>query len=92
MEFKYESVQDSETIVKYLTALRDGFADGKLILTAENKQLVLEPKGLLDFEIKSKRKDEEHRISIKVSWRVGGKKKSPRSSAFRIDTDQSDNA
>jgi len=37
-EFKHESLQDRETIVKYLTALGEGFKDGKILLGSKKNQ------------------------------------------------------
>ncbi len=68
-EFKHESVQDRESIVKYLDALSAGFAEGRLSFTLEDKEFVFEPEGLLDFEIKTRRKGDASRISIRISWK-----------------------
>jgi amphi-Trp domain-containing protein len=87
MEFKHQSIQDRESIVKYLSALREGFSDGRLVFSTDSRQHVLEPRGLLKFEVKSKGKDDEQKVTIKISWRTGGKHRTPKIEAFSISTD-----
>lgn len=67
-EFKHESLQDRETIVRYLNAIKDGFVKGRISLGSKEKKIVLEPRGLLDLEIRAKRKNNRVKISLKVSW------------------------
>ena len=68
-DFKYESLQDRNSIAKYLDALKDGFSSGKLILGSKEKQIVFEPSGLLKLEVKAKRKGDKVKISLKCGWR-----------------------
>lgn len=67
-EFKHESLQDCESIVKYLNALSEGFHNGSLLFGAKQKQMVLEPHGLLNLEVKAKQKDRKVKFSIKLGW------------------------
>jgi amphi-Trp domain-containing protein len=68
-EFKFESLQDGESIVRYLQALADGFATGELQLSTGEHQLQLHPQGLLRFRLQAKRGKEQGRLVLKVSWR-----------------------
>lgn len=75
-EFKYDSLQDSKSIAKYLNALKDGFLNGKIILANGNKRIELNPDGLLNLEVKAKRKNEKVKIQIKCTWKDGKEEKS----------------
>jgi amphi-Trp domain-containing protein len=67
-DFKYESLQDRQSIAKYLDALKEGFSSGKIALGSREKQIVFEPSGLLKLEVKARRKNEKVKISLKCSW------------------------
>ena len=68
-EFKHESLQDCESIVKYLQAIGDGFARGNLSLANGGDGMRLEPSGLLRLDLKAKRKDGRIKFSLKISWK-----------------------
>lgn len=68
-QFSYESLQDRESIVKYLSALNDGFAAGQLLFGSKQKQLALSPQGLIKFDVEGKRKDGEVKLKLKFSWK-----------------------
>jgi amphi-Trp domain-containing protein len=70
--FRYESLQDTESIIEYLDVLRQGFASGKLRVAVRDKEMVLEPKGLIEFHLEVKRKDERQRLSMKFTWKDEG--------------------
>ncbi|PIP71702.1 MAG: amphi-Trp domain-containing protein [Nitrospinae bacterium CG22_combo_CG10-13_8_21_14_all_47_10] len=70
-EFKHESIQDTELIIKYLKALTEGFQSGKLIFGTKQKKFILEPNGLLRLGISAKRKDRKVKVSLKASWTEG---------------------
>jgi amphi-Trp domain-containing protein len=66
--FKHESLEDSETIVKYLNALRDGFSSGTLTFVSDDKKLVVRPRGLINLDVDAKRKGDEIKLSVKMRW------------------------
>lgn len=68
-EFSYESLQDRESIVKYLGALLDGFTTGRLIFGVKDQQLILEPQGLVKLEVEGERKDDKTKLRLKFQWR-----------------------
>jgi amphi-Trp domain-containing protein len=68
-EFKHESLQDSQTIVKYINALAEGFSSGRLALGNNGNPIVLEPTGMLKLDLKAKRKDGRMKLSVKISWK-----------------------
>lgn len=68
-EFAHESLQDTETIGKYLEALAQGFRTGKLEFASGKKDIALEPAGLLELAVRVKRKDGAARITLDVQWK-----------------------
>ncbi len=67
-EFKYDSVQDRISIVKYLNAISEGIENGHLLFGTDQKDIVFEPQGLLRLEIKAKHKDKKAKLEIKIGW------------------------
>lgn len=68
-EFQHESVQDNETISQYLKALMDGFATRQIMFDTSEKQMVLHPNNLIEFEIKAKQKNGKNKVSLKFAWK-----------------------
>ena len=68
-EFGHESLQDTESIGKYLEALAEGFRTGNLEFTSGKKSMRLRPNGLLEMSLKAKKKSGEARLRIEVAWR-----------------------
>ncbi len=66
--FKHRSMQDPESIARYLTALKDGFEEGALVFSTNGKRLVVKPQGLIDLEVEAKRKGEGIKLSLKFRW------------------------
>jgi amphi-Trp domain-containing protein len=75
--FSYESVEDLESVLKYLQAIRQGFIDGRLSFAHRDQNLVLEPRGLLDFALEASSKGKAHSLKMKFKW----KDKSPEEEA-----------
>ncbi len=69
--FKYESIQDTKSILEYIDALKQGFASGKLRVMVRDKELVLEPQGLIEFHLEVKRKGERNKLALKFTWKEG---------------------
>lgn len=68
-EFEYESAQDRESIVKYLRALAEGFERGVLSFSDKNGDVKLEPRGLINFEVRASKKSERTRVTLSFRWR-----------------------
>ena len=66
--FKHQSMQDPQSIVRYLTALTDGFENGALVFSTNGKRLVLKPQGLVNLEVEAKRKGDGIKLSLKFRW------------------------
>ncbi|MCB2225037.1 MAG: amphi-Trp domain-containing protein [Desulfarculaceae bacterium] len=66
--FKHQSMQDPQSIVRYLAALKDGFQSGALVFSTNGKRLVLKPQGLVNLEVEAKRKGEGIKLTLKFRW------------------------
>jgi amphi-Trp domain-containing protein len=77
-EFAHESLQDTDTIGKYLEALAQGFRTGRLEFASGRKDIALEPVGLLELAVRVKRKDGTARITLDVQWKEEPPKKTPK--------------
>jgi amphi-Trp domain-containing protein len=74
-EFAHDSLQDTESIGKYLEALAQGFTSGTLEFSSGKKAIQLRPSGLLELSLKARRKDGEARLSIEVAWKEPKKRR-----------------
>jgi len=70
-EFNHESLQDRSSIVQYLRALTAGIESGRIELSTAAQTLVLEPEGMLDLQIRARRKAGRIKLSVKIGWREG---------------------
>lgn len=72
VEFNHESLQDRDSIVRYLAALSDGIKSGRLTLGHNGDTVVLHPSGLLKLDVKARTKDDRIKLSFKISWKENG--------------------
>lgn len=68
-EFRHESLEDAETVKKYLDAINDGLGSGHISLGSHDEEIILTPKGLINLKIKAKKKKGESEVSLKLSWK-----------------------
>lgn len=68
-DFTHESLQDRESIVRYLEALGEGFQQGKLLLSCNGEQFVLETPELVKFDVRAKQKRSRAELTLKLSWK-----------------------
>lgn len=68
-DFRHESVQDRQSIVKYLEAITAGIEQGRLDLGTVEHNLTLEPGGVLELQVRAKRKGGRVKLGIKLYWR-----------------------
>jgi len=68
-KFEFESVQDCRTIQKYLQALQEGFAQGRIVLNSEGSEICMHPGGYMKFEVAVKKKGAENKLALKISWK-----------------------
>ncbi len=69
--FEYASYQDLETIQKFLESLNQGFAKERIVLSSGDDTIELEPKNLLRFSVRAKKKEDKTKLSIRISWKEG---------------------
>ena len=68
-EFQHESAQDRKSIVSYLQALSEGFANGSLTLSDQTGEIVLRPHGLVRLEITAHQKRDRTRMTVRFDWK-----------------------
>jgi amphi-Trp domain-containing protein len=68
-DFEYESLEDPQSIQRYLKALAEGFANGTITFSDRRGEVALEPKGLIEFEVRVSKKRDRSRLSLNLSWR-----------------------
>jgi amphi-Trp domain-containing protein len=73
-DFRHESLQDRISIEQYLEALTSGFSTGQLKFTNEDGEIVLKPRGLVNFELRASRRQDRSRLTLKFSWKDGDSK------------------
>ncbi|MBU1040330.1 MAG: amphi-Trp domain-containing protein [Proteobacteria bacterium] len=76
--FVFESMQDAQSIRKYLEAVMEGLDKGRLVVTTGSEEFVLEPAGLMNFIVKARRRGGEGRLSLSITWKCP-EAESPRS-------------
>jgi amphi-Trp domain-containing protein len=67
--FKHESVQDLDSLIAYLEAVSEGFRRRRLAMSDKDGELVLEPHGLIKFDIEAKCKGQSCKLVLKFSWK-----------------------
>lgn len=68
-DFRHESVQDAQSIVKYLQAVTRGIEQGHIELGTADQMLKLEPAGMLELQVRAKRKGGRVKLALKLAWR-----------------------
>lgn len=73
-EFRHESMQDRESIVQHLDALREAIAKGEVQFQDEQGEITLVPKGLIHFEVEASHKRERRRLTLQFTWKEASDK------------------
>lgn len=68
-KFIFDSLQDAESVGIFLEAITDGMRNGRILLSSANEQIEMQPRGLLTFSLRAKRKGSSNKISFKVEWK-----------------------
>lgn len=74
-EFQHESIEDKESIIRYLQTLAEGFQKQKLEFRTGQERIILEPSGLILLEIKVKNRHRKFKLSLKFTWKDHQEKK-----------------
>lgn len=67
--FRYESVQDLETIIDYLQTVADGFKKGSLVFNHESDEVAFHPQGLVGFTVDAKLTGPRRKLTLKFGWK-----------------------
>jgi amphi-Trp domain-containing protein len=68
-EFKHESLQDCNSIADYLKVITEGFQNGELMFRNDKEQILLRPDGMIQMEVKARKKDKKVKLSVKLYWK-----------------------
>jgi amphi-Trp domain-containing protein len=68
-EFKYESIQDKDSIIKYFESVMQGIKKDKILLQNADDELIFHLSNLMNFEIKAKQKNGVNKIELQLSWK-----------------------
>ncbi len=69
--FRHESLQDQKSIKEILTALTNGVAKGKVTLSDDRGEVVLQPEGLLHLKITAGQDEDANSLTLRLRWRSG---------------------
>jgi amphi-Trp domain-containing protein len=84
-QFNHESLQDAESITAYLKALGQGFAQGALRFSTDDRKLSLTPQGLITMQVEAKRKGNDIKLSLKFRWSEGPKSQPESNHSLKIE-------
>ncbi|MDJ0807428.1 MAG: amphi-Trp domain-containing protein [Gammaproteobacteria bacterium] len=70
--FRHESLQDGKSIQAILKAVSQGLGKGKLTLSDEDDEMLLEPEGLLHLKLTANQEENRHRINLRITWQTEG--------------------
>ncbi len=67
-KFSMESLEDPKHVTNYLRSVIDGIEKGRIVLAADDNELILYPGSLLKFSIMGKSSSHRGNLSINLSW------------------------
>lgn len=83
-EFDHESLQDRESLARYLQVVTQGFLDGHLSVSSRGEDIALEPRGLIRFELRATQRPDRGRLTLRFTWKPS-KDEQPTGGDLRID-------
>jgi len=66
--FNHESLEDTQSLRQLLQAVTDGLDSGELCFSDDRDEIVMIPKGLLQFKLSAAQEEGRNRINIRVTW------------------------
>ncbi len=87
-DFQHESIEDKESVVRYLQTLSEGFRSQKLEFQTGQEEILLEPSGLIQVEIKARSRHRKSKLSIKFVWKDQRQAEGKPKRVLAIRTDQ----
>jgi amphi-Trp domain-containing protein len=69
-KFHHQSIQDTQSVLKILSAVIAGLEQGQLVLSDQQNEITLSPQGLLALKLTACQDDDEHALSLKMRWQT----------------------
>ena len=66
--FRYESLEDKESIGDLLRAVADGLNAGHLQFNDSSDQIEMIPQGLLNLKVTASKEEGRNRVNLRVTW------------------------
>ncbi len=86
-EFRHDSLQDQQSIAKYLEVLVQGLQSGKLTFESDVERIALEPQGLIELEVRVKRARGRAKLRLVLTWREERKPTKPSKDKLTVRAD-----
>lgn len=67
-KFNFKSIQDAESVKRYLESLINAIENKKIKLSSESQEVELNLADLFRFSIRVKKRERENKITIKIAW------------------------
>ena len=72
-KFTHESLQDSRSIRAILKGITRGLDKGKVVLSDDQGDVVLKPKGLLNLRVTASQDGEKNSLTLRINWQTDRK-------------------
>ncbi|MDZ7641508.1 MAG: amphi-Trp domain-containing protein [Desulfurivibrio sp.] len=69
--FFHESLEDCQSIKQFVQSLQEGLEKGEIQLATNKENLVLNLPRIVRFSVKAKKKGNNNKLQIKLSWEDG---------------------
>lgn len=86
-KFVFESMQDAQSIKVFLESLMQGFENEKIVLASNGERIDLSPRGMLEFSVKARRRNDTGKLSISVSWKENPKNPATADTSISVTTE-----
>lgn len=67
-QFSHDSLQDADSIKAILKAITAGLGKGKVVLSDDSDEIILEPQGLLNLKVSASQDEDRCSLTLRVSW------------------------
>jgi amphi-Trp domain-containing protein len=72
--FRHDSLQDKQSILKILHEVIEGLETGHLVLSDDYDKITLTPQGLLQLKLTASQEENKYSFAVKVSWQLEAEK------------------
>ncbi len=72
--FRHDSLQDRQSILKILHAVTEGLEQGNLVLSDDADEIALSLSGLMQLKLTASQEDNKYTLALKVSWQTEDRK------------------